>query len=229
MTGGASFASQFKLPLRMIARPGFVIKREYLDRALSWQFVLGLYLVFWLADILAVHHVGNRMPGGNPMLWAFDGALYEFDGLMSLFGYRPEQFWLSGMFWFSLAWKAVVDIALIVGPAFYAVKICGKPATFVSTWARTYLCLLAGCDVFLHLGMLPWFAYEAEWLAISEQRAAVATHLLEIWVAALNAILFGFAYQRVFQLSFQQTYMGWFVLNIVPGVLLGTLLLVFVS
>ena len=221
VSAGWGVSAKIQLLPRLLTHPGQTLNRDHLAATLSWPFVIGLYGAFWLLDIVVVHHIGDRMPGGNPMLWAFDGALYEFSGLKSWLGYDAAAPFASGMFAFSLAWKLLVDMSLFLGPALFAVRFCGADRAAISIWVRTYLALLASCDVFLHLGMLPWLAHEAGWLTVTAQRAAVATHLLEIWVAALNAIVFGFAYQRVFRLSMQQAYLGWFGLNIVPGVLIG--------
>lgn len=214
------------IPIQMLATPGSTLTTEYLTGKLRIKTAAILYIFFLFFDIFLVHHIANRMPGGNPMLWAFDGALYEFQFLIDFLGDPAEgHFWQSNFFWFSIAWKAVADFMLIAGPAFYALKVCKASPEHLNTWILGYLYLLAGCDILLVLGMGPWFAHELNWLAIDAQRAAVATHLLEIWVAGINLILFGWLYRNTFKLNFQQAYMGWFVLNIAIAICIGTIAL----
>jgi hypothetical protein len=218
------------IPLKMIAKPGETLTPEYLVNRINIKTALLLYMIFLFLDIFLVHHIANRMPGGNPMLWSYDGALYEFQFLREILGDPAVgKFWQSTFFWFSIVWKAGIDFILIAGPSFYALKICQASNQYLRVWIVGYLYLLVGCDIFLVLGMTPWFAYELEMIAIDAQRAAVVTHLLEIWVAGLNLILFGLLYKNVFKLSFQQAYMGWFVLNIVAGILIGSVMLVVVA
>ena len=218
------------IPLQMIVKPGETLTPEYLANRINIKTALLLYMTFLFLDIFLVHHIANRMPGGNPMLWAYDGALYEFQFLRDFLG-DPSigNFWQSKFFWFSIVWKLGMDFILIAGPSFYALKMCQASNQHLRVWIVGYLYLLVGCDIFLVLGMTPWLAYEFGIIAVDAQRAAVVTHLLEIWVAGLNLILFGVLYKNAFKLNFQQAYMGWFILNIVTGILIGSVILVTVA
>ncbi|MGQ7246698.1 hypothetical protein ACUN9Y_05115 [Halomonas sp. V046] len=211
----------------MLASPGSALSPGYLIGRLSRGTAALLYLCFLCVDIVLVHHIANRMPGGNPMLWSFDGALYEFGFLRDLLGgLGAGPFWRSLFFWVSIFWKCLVDLMLITFPAIFAIRVCEASREHLELWVLGYLYLLAGCDVLLVLAMLPWLAFEQGWLAIDAQRAAVVTHFLEIWVAGLNLLLFFRLYRQVFGLDFQQAYLGWFVLNIALGVGLGSALLI---
>lgn len=212
--------------LEIVFKPAKTLEYENISRTTTWPVALSLYATFLFADIFLVYHIGGSVPGGNPMLWATDGVWYEFNFVRELFGTNESPFWNSRLFWAAIAYKSIADAVLIITPALNAKFLFSSDMSRFQVWARGYLYTLAACDMFLIIAMLPWFAYEFGWVHISAQHAAVSMHLLEIWVAGLNLVLFGYWYSKAFMLSFQQAYLGWFGLTIIPFVIFISILLI---